>query len=179
MSAILLFIYAALTFWQGCLTREIAKLTQRTYDTSQRPYIGISEINKFYIYIDKSGVQRISQEQIKEATGFDFRAVIKNFGPVPGTNFKPTWRQFINDVELKSALGSTNALPSLYPSDQVYFEGAIRGDQFKSIMDKTSIFDLEVTIEYDGPTGHYPTECGKHRFVPELNAFANLGKCTH
>ncbi len=35
---------------------------------------------------------------------------------------------------------------------------------------------IKITVEYDGPSGHYK-ECEKNQFDPDVNGFFNLGSC--
>jgi hypothetical protein len=43
ISAGLILIYAALTFWQGCLTRDISQTAIKQLSVSQRPLVGLDD----------------------------------------------------------------------------------------------------------------------------------------
>ncbi len=168
-------IYATITFWQGCLTKQIAELTQRTYETSQRPYIGVNDVKPNWIFASDANQER----SFDDAIGMEFMTIIKNFGPVPGTDFAPSWRIFVNDVEQK-----TDKIPdtptTLYPGGQVALKSQIGKEAVQRLLKGEDTLEVEITIRYSGPTGAYPTECGKHRFLAHgFNTFADLGQCTH
>jgi hypothetical protein len=128
--------------------------------------------------LDKGGHAVFGAGPVDEAIGMDFNAEVRNFGPVPGLNFKPEWRIFVNGVELANQhVPSTPT--TLYPTQSVTFRGGFRQEKFRRIANGTDILEVEVTISYDGPTGSYPTDCAKMRYENTLNAFFNLGNCTY
>jgi hypothetical protein len=176
ITLISLFIVAGLSFWQDVLTRRIANLTQRTYETSQRPYIGDEGINCQLLTTGKNGEPEVAKSADR-TDGMNISASIKNFGPVPGSNFIASWRLFLNDVEQK-----TKRIPdtprTLYPSQWVELRGGYQGDDYQRLKNGTTTLEIEVTVGYDGPTGHY-SECMRHRYMRENGQFFNLGNCTH
>jgi|GEM_PF-6507738 len=168
-------VYAAITFWQGCLTRRIANLTQRTYDTSERPYVGVYNIGHDLHYALKN---RNEKPSIENADVFEFEAEIKNFGPVPATNFNASWKVFLNDVQVPGTwIPSTAA--TLYPTELMSLRGGIReGNDLKKLLHSITTLDIEVSVEYDGPQGH-TTECSRHEYFAGGDGFFDLGKCIH
>src|SRR4029077_3966776 len=142
------------------LTRKITGLTQRTYETSQRPYIGVSGMGTTYTYTDKNGERKSSAVPVKDSSAIAFQAEIKNFGPVPGTNFTADWKVYWNGDEMHSVKQIPETPYNLYPSEIAILGGTIWGDQYKSLMAETATLEVEVSVSYDGPAGHY-AECGK------------------
>jgi hypothetical protein len=174
----LLGVFAAAGFsgWQGHLTSKIVKISQKTFDTSQRPYIGASAIDTRYLSKDSKGVIKLSQEPIKDPLGIDVRVEIKNFGPVPGSDFDAHWRWFFDDKEVfdKGRLPSTPS--TLYPGQPTYLTGQVLNPEFGMLSRGTSKLVVEVTVNYDGPNGHF-YECSRHQYSADINGFFGLGKC--
>jgi hypothetical protein len=165
-------IYAGLTFWQACTTQKIANLTKKTYETSQRPYIGVNGIAARFDFRPNDKIRNP-----KDAIGLQFQCEIKNFGPVPGTNFSASWKIFFNGQE-QPGEKIPDTPSTLYPTETANFGGAANEAELQSIRARATILESEVNVEYDGPTGH-TSECVKYRYEPSINVFFNLGKCTH
>lgn len=170
-------VYAGITFWQGCLTRKVVEVAQETYESSQRPYIGVNVINRNFVYWDDKGIRHASSALIKEATNMDFTAEMKNFGPVPGANFYPAWKVLWNDVALKGIDRIPDTPTTLYPSQTAVLYAQLSREEFASLMDGTGRLELQITVAYDGPTRHY-TECKRFQYANGIHAFFDLGACT-
>jgi len=170
-------IYAGLTLWQAILTREIVSLTRHTYEISERPYLGSNGIRCQFLSRDKKGGPVIAQTRAT-AEGMNFFAGLKNYGPVPGLNFHASWRVFENGIEKNTIKKFPDTPTTFYPTQIVSFPGGIQGEDYQNIANNKVTLELEITLEYDGPTGHYK-ECVKHAYAPEIGEFMNLGACTH
>ena len=100
---------------------------------------------------------------------------IKNFGPVPATNYQASQKVFLSGTEqhMSPALGQK---ATLFPTQIVHFRGAFNDIAYKLLMAGKIILDIDVTVEYDGPSGHY-TQCDRRRYQSNANAFEGLGEC--
>ncbi|MGC2196624.1 MAG: hypothetical protein WA628_18265 [Terriglobales bacterium] len=168
-------VYAGLTFWQGCLTRRLVTISQKTFDASERPYIGLFGIDVLHVWFDSQGNWHSATTEDTRAIGMDFDAGIKNFGPVPGPNFSAEWKVFLNGRPLEEH--RVPDLPTtLFPTQMVRLSGSIRGEDYKAIIKGGTISGFDVTIQYDTPSGQV-RECQKQQYSPEVNGFVSLGKC--
>jgi hypothetical protein len=98
-SAVLIFIYAALTFWQGCSTHRLVTISQDTFNAANRPYVGLNALRADYFWKDDKNIIQHSAIWTKEATWLQYEVEIKNFGPVPGTNFVNHSKMFLDRLE--------------------------------------------------------------------------------
>jgi hypothetical protein len=179
----LLFLFLSwqsLTLAQGWLTREILKVSQKTYEASERPYIGVENIPSGYVSKDKDGELKSVPKPEKDAflTQFQFSAQIKNFGPVPGRNCAAHARAFWNDKEVPSAKRFSDTPTTIFPTEVVNIPGHIENSSVDSLVRGTGILELEIAIDYDTTTSH-DHSCTKYRYSSDDGGFALLGNCTH
>jgi len=174
VSAGLIFIYAGLTFWQACSTRNIAQLSQQTYDASQRPYVGSHGIQPIYLWFDADRTAKLSDVPTNKTIQLEFRAGIKNFGPVPGANFKPSWKVLVGGVPMEQTT-IPNRPYTIFPGEEAILTGTSGTDNYPILMSGAKTLVIEVTSEYDGAK-HY-TECQKYQYAPKFNGFFALGSC--
>ena len=168
-------IYAGLTFWQGCINRDLLKVSRDTFNAANRPYVGQDTIATNYLWWDEK-TKTTMQKPVADpqATSVNFQFNIKNFGPVPGSKFHADFRAFFGGVEIP--MKGIPATPStIYPSQSVHLDGFMQGPEYQALIRGTKKLNIQITIEYDGPSGHYK-ECQEHQFVPQVG-FAGLGDC--
>jgi hypothetical protein len=169
-------VYAGLTAWQACSTQEIVTISQKTFESVNRPYIGEGGWHIIYYSPNPDGTLKENTAPTKDTTSVSFDLQIKNFGPLPGTNFKLSWKEFFNGQEMPlEGDPAIKQLPqTLYPTQYVHLGGTIEGIAYKALMDGTPMI-TETTISYDGPSGHYK-ECDKDQFIPKVG-MAGIGLC--
>ena len=176
-TVVLIAIYAGLTLWQGCLTRELVVLGQKTYDASQRPYIGLNTIEIDYVNSKDPDRTHSSKFPTDQSDGLAFTIKIKNFGPVPGTNYKARCKGFVDNIPMLG-FGVPDTPTTVFPTQEASLMGGVWGEDYKRLLDGRSILDIEVTVDYDGPAGHY-SQCDRNQFFAKTNVFADLGQCVH
>ena len=107
----------------------------------------------------------------------DFHAHIKNFGPVPETNYLATWKIFVNGVQQQphTITGSPmfSKRSTIFPTQVGSLFGS-SGTQGYSDLKNGAILVVEVTVEYSGPTGDYK-ECRREIYSVEEVGFLDLG----
>jgi hypothetical protein len=145
-------------------------------DLQYRPYIGVDEVSTMHLYKDSRGNWRDSQNPTPQTDRMVFRATMKNFGPVPGLNYKADWRVFVDGGELPGITDALSTPFKLFPTQSTHLQGAINPPTYKAIMDGERQLTIEVTMEYDYPNGH-EKECQKYKYMPGPNGFAMLGAC--
>jgi len=177
LTLIAVIVYAGLTARQASLTRKIVEVSQKTYDASERPYVGVNHLTVIYISHDKTG-DKTSSMRISQTYGFDFTAEIKNFGPVPGTDFEATWKIFINDIYNPGKPKIEDTASMLFPGEAVLLGASIRNDSYFRLINGSDVLNLEISIAYGGPAGRYH-ECERKQFSPDVGAFISLGECKH
>jgi hypothetical protein len=162
-------------------TAGIYCANQRSADAAQaanRPYVGVEGVDTSYVDKDakKDGTAIVTATQTKTSNQFLFHARVKNYGPVPGTNFNVGWKVWLGGDEQKIT-GIPHAPQTIYPTEDVILSGKIGTADFPALMRGDKILVLKVTVVYDGPGGTY-TECDTQQFAPANNGFLNLGKCS-
>jgi hypothetical protein len=168
VASVLLLLTAGFTGWQ-------VKIARDTYYASQRPFVGANGIQPIYISFDSDGTPKITNAPTEKTTRLSFRAEIRNFGPVPGMNFKSDWK-----VSLGGVVEKGDKIPdhphTIFPGQSVFLTGSVGGNPYLSLMKGEKTLEIEIRDEYDGAK-HY-TECQKYQYAPDVNGFWNLGACT-
>jgi len=172
----LLAIYTGYTIKIFRANNKAAKIAQQTYDASERPYVGIEGVT--YESFDKNGKMADHRNiYFKEATQLEVQSAIKNYGPVPGTNFDSDWALFIDDKHIEFSklpeFGKT-----IFPSQEVGFNGAMARTLYQDLISRKIRASVEIRISYDGPSAHYGY-CNLYQFLMPPGQFVDLGKCTH
>lgn len=170
---ILLFAYTSIALWQGCSTRELVVTANRTFEAANRPYVGLDGF-EFAYFVKNSEGKFIKTEFPSTADLMSFNAQIKNFGPVPGTNFKATWKVFFDAVHQQGIPAVPNRPSTIFPTQGMHLNGSIGGDNYQKIRSGKIILTIEVTVEYDGPSAHYK-ECTKEQYSHQIGAWFELG----
>jgi hypothetical protein len=159
-----------------CLYTYYANQQASAALTANRPYVGVETVKARYTYPGVGDSSKQPTSPTEKPIGLVFEAQIKNFGPVPGTNFKTDGKPYFNgepfpNIEIPSKPST------LFPTQIVFVTGVIMGDRFKALQQQQATLLFDVTIEYNGPGGHYK-ECTEYRYSPELQGFFDLGPCT-
>jgi len=173
-------IYAGLTAWLGFLTRDLVQTSQRTYEASNRPYVGINDIVVMYADVGPQGTKEaefttrpITDVKKMSSSAFMFDIEVKNFGSVPGENTRIDRKTFFGGSEL-----STPSIPdkpsTIFPSQTLTIRGVMGRDYYSAIMLGTKTLVQYVTISYDGPSHRY-SYCAKEQFNPKSKHFMDLG----
>jgi len=171
-------IYAGLTAVQAYLTRNIAKSSQDQVNiaqTANRPYIGLNTTYTNY-FEDKGGSIIRSGVPFNDTTGMQFSPEIKNFGPIPGTDFHSDWKIFLNGIEQVGEPRITDRPMMFFPGQTIRYEARVNGAQWQDIKNGNQTLTYQIMIVYDGPTGHSES-CTKQRYEPQVGSFMLLGPC--
>lgn len=181
ITAVLVFIYAGLTFWQAYVASE-------TYATVNRPYVGVSAI----------GTPQFDQAQPdKGATtrtlkGIHFEAEFKNFGAIPAENVVNGWRVFFDGTEQWGHDKIPDKPSVLYQGEVKSLQGNVRGADASDIFEGRKTLEIEIYVSYFGPASSGVVGlpglvrrknyryCEKVHYAPDLSGFFSLGPtCTH
>jgi hypothetical protein len=166
-----LVVNAVIVHQQLSAARDANGISQTATDRAYRPYIGTDHIQTEALYTGSKAPPKFGSN----ANNFRFEAVIKNFGPVPGTKYTGRWEVFLDGQKVQG-----HEIPdtpfTLFPGQTTYLEGSVGTENFKPTMGGVKTLVIQVTVEYDGPTGH-DKECQKHQFIPRAHEFAALGAC--
>jgi hypothetical protein len=168
IAAGLIFAYTLISAWQ-------LKVAHDTYIAANRPYVGVNAISTFFFSQNALGESIITKEPRQTTAGMEYRIEVKNFGPIPGNHFRSDQKVLLGGKELVGT--KVPDQPSvIFPSESVYLNGDLRDESYHGIMDRTKVLVIEITSEYDGPSGHYEY-CEKKQFEPGRATFLNLGMC--
>jgi hypothetical protein len=141
-------------------SRQLARISERSADLTNRPYIGLSGIA---VYVDP--LRRT----------ISFNAVAKNFGTTPGTQFDYEWVITSNGSRLQGKGGKTMS-DTLFPGQTAVLVASVRDPAYDGVLTGKDVVEFQVTSRYTGPSGRY-IECQRSRFVPEYRAVENRGPC--
>lgn len=174
IGVILLAVYTGYTIKIYKANHNIMQIAQKTYDVSQRPYVGISTINVAPVFGPRD---KNLKPSLQDAVGMNFLAEMKNFGPVPALNCSITWKVFINGIQ--QSMRKVDSTPdTVYPTEVVELKGGVNRDQFLGLLKHNDVLELEITIVYDGAFGH-SSECTRHQLAIANGGFLDLGRCMH
>jgi len=167
VAAGLLLLTAGFSGWQ-------VKIAHDTFNAANRPYVGTAGVLKSYVQI-VDGKEQFTDSPTPETTKMNINAEVKNFGPVPASDFWLKWKIFLNDKEM-SVKPNPDSPDTLYPGQMSRLVGSVWGDVYRSIANGTVVLRIEITIKYKGPSGTY-YECTEHKYDPQYNSFWSLGEC--
>ena len=166
-------IYAGIAAWQGWLTRKVMQIAQKTYDASERPYVGIKGVDAFYTGLTPDGKNEMVLRPTQYSTAFSYRIGIQNFGPVPGDRYIAYQRIFLGQREL--AFQNLEETTTIFPTETLFEAGAIRGNDLVTLETKKELLVIHITIRYDGPSGKHYIYCEKQQYDPDVASFIDLG----
>jgi hypothetical protein len=155
--------------------RRANKISRDTFNAANRPYVGPNTFTVQYGWTDAKGVSQHSHERRTEATRLIFDMQIKNFGPVPGTNYINSSRAFLGNKSMEAVIG--NKPLTFFPTQTFETQGKIDGEDFQAVMSGNKKFFIRFDVSYDGPAQHY-SECQNAEFSPVFSTFVSMGPCT-
>ncbi|WP_260738182.1 hypothetical protein [Tunturiibacter lichenicola] len=162
--------------WANVQTRKLVSVAQKTYESSNRPYVGTNggEIDYFHEGPDHASVH--DNPRNAQSTFMVFRMRFKNYGTVPGENLVAAFDPRINGVK-PPGVAYPSRPTTMFPSETKDFSGEIGGDSFKGVFAGSLIFQVDMSFHYDGPGNTY-SYCVREQFNPGSNDFMDLGaKC--
>ena len=166
-ATVLIFLYTAFAAWQ-------VKISRDTFNAANRPYVGVSGISIKHLKKDKTGAFQVVDKPDRDTHWLNIVVEIKNFGAVPGTNYKSDWEVFIAGVP-GPGMGASDEVPTtIFPGESLFKAAQIGETDYPTVMDGTKPLMLNLSIEYDGPSGHYK-QCSKQDFLPMINGFLDRG----
>jgi hypothetical protein len=170
-------VYSGLTFILVVIGGWNIKIARDTFVNSNRPYIGVQSISFFHVAFDSANKPIEQQRRTPDTRDFVFTAQIKNFGTVPGRNTAISWKVFQNGIYKPGTPKVPDNPFTHYPGQVIGMgPGEVGFNEYTRVMDGTDTLEIEVNVEYDGPSNHY-RECEKERWDPFVNRFLNLGPC--
>lgn len=169
--AIAFLAFVAFLYYAG-LVRETNKIAKTASDLGNRPYIGIDQI---VVRFSQTGTSETTDMPTAKTDALNITAQIKNFGPVPGVNYTAKWKMFLGNKEVR-AIKVPDTPFTLFPTQVMSLGAKTYGSEYRAVAKGEVPLTIEVTITYDGPTGH-TEECDKAQYLPEASRFARLGPC--
>lgn len=161
------------------LAREASRsadIAQRTFNAANRPYVGVNGASADHFMKNEVGEFVPAPRPSAKTEGLVYAIEIKNFGPVPATNFVDSQRVFFNGVEHPTTINPPHRPSTIFPGQLVYFRGSISNPEYAEIMSGKIVVMIEIRVEYDGPSGHYK-HCDRRQYNPGANGFLGLGVC--
>lgn len=174
------FAAAGFSYWQGHQSKRLADVASNTYITANRPYVGISEVQKTP-EVPPEFAQAEPKIQLLNADALLITALIKNFGNIPAEKFSAGGRLFLNHIEIPR-IRIPDKPQTLYPSEAVSLSGIIRGKaNVRDVLTGNQPLEMEVTIIYSGPgPGQDYRQCEKLQYNPSAQNFTRQGPlCEH
>jgi hypothetical protein len=157
---------------------ESNRINKSSSDLAYRPYIGVSNIEVLFTPLNVKNFKQVSQVPTDETKALSFKVDIKNFGPVPGTDFKDKMIFLVNGITVPGR-GVPDSTFTMFPGQEVGIVGSIGTNDYPAVQHGDKVLEVETTVEYTGPTGKYKY-CETARYEPNVNGFLRLGEqCTH
>lgn len=162
---IALFVYTTIA---GCNL----KVANDTFNAANRPYVGTDVFVRF-LSIGKNGTRTVTPQPTKDTVDMEINGRAKNWGPVPGTNFVGDWNVLVAGVQMQGQK-IPSAPVTIFPTQDKLLFGDLGSGNYPFITNGTKTLIVEMTVKYDGPSGHYDY-CEKYQYAPDVAAFADLG----
>jgi hypothetical protein len=172
VGVVVLILYTIFAGYQASQMRRANKIAVNTFNAIDRPFIGVVGINTKYLARNALGVEKEAEPNAAEL--MQILASIKNYGPVPGTNFVPTWKLFVNGIRVLGTAKIPDSPGTIFPNQTVGFGGTVGRKDYPEVLSGAKILVLEITVEYDGPSSHYK-ECNRQQYSNWVHGFIDLG----
>lgn len=155
------------------LIRQSNIISKTSSDLAYRPYVGPIGVEVGFYSAESRIRNEYTPRPRPESIGISFAVKVKNFGPVPATQFSMKIKPSVDNVVFP-ALGVPDSPSTLYPG-QIAEEEAIAGTaNYADIEEGRKSLDVEVRVEYTGPTGN-DKDCQKFHYDPATHQFSILG----
>lgn len=156
--------------------KRSADVARQSFDFTNRPYIGIDQINIGYGIpgSDELAIPSPSPKVLEIAKRMRTTVAIKNFGPVSGSNCVLTWRVLVDGNPIPMDTVGKDKPFTFLPTEVVALHSETKESDYARISRGESVLSFELTTEYDGPSQHYK-ECTKQQYSKDLHAYVNLG----
>jgi hypothetical protein len=170
--AVFVGLYVAIIY-----TGQLGQMVEQTRvaQRSSRPFVGIDNYYVSHEWRDEKGKWQSTANLTDDTTRMHFGVVIKNFGPLPATDFRVDWHVFL-DGKLVPESRIPQQLQTLNPTQTTKTQGEFIGTDYKAIVHGTKILRVNLTISYSGPGKHYE-ECHIDQYSAEVNGFLIIGPC--
>jgi hypothetical protein len=153
--------------------KDNLQVAKNTFDAAERPYVGVSDVGVAFYKADGGATTDASQ-----ATMAKFVVELKNFGPVPATNYFSEWHAYIDGVKmLMKRTAPDDGHTTIFPGGHTDLWYRVDGVDFLDIQQKRKILRFEIPFSYDGP-GHHYTGCEVDQYNPPNNEFLLGPSCT-
>jgi hypothetical protein len=176
VTLIAVIVYAGLTAWQAFLTRQLVITANKTFELSNRPYLGVNGIRIEHVARDASGQIMRSPTPQPWTVDMGIDVDVKNFGTVPATNVKSTWAELFAGVDRGGGERLSDTPSTVFQGTIVTLPGETGKNAYPEVIKGTTKLDLRITFTYDGPSGHY-VYCQNEEYSPVDNMFLDTGLC--
>jgi hypothetical protein len=158
---------------QTAESHKLAETARKTYDNSNRPYVGVAKVEASFIGPDGKGGLTNQTKCSPDTYGMKVSADLKNFGALPGTHTNSGWAITVGGVETKKG-GASSTDEVIFPTQSFYFKSWFYGAEYTDISHGTTPVIVDVWTSYDGPSGHYKY-CTRSQYVANTCEFVSSG----
>jgi hypothetical protein len=140
-------------------------VSQDTFHTTNRPYVGLSYVgpsdagqnarpggkDKFgnFNYVPGTGVETV--RMLAPLLKFPFTVEYRNYGSIPARDVNIAFTTRING-DVQTLIQAPREPATLFPDQSSTNGGAIETNRLASVLDGTSLFEIEINITYKGVT---------------------------
>ena len=163
--------YAILTFWQGCESHNLVVISRKTYEASNRPYVG--EAGTVFIRDEEPNKAQNGGKTVDPPDGARLSISMKNYGSAPARKFMPLLDLKVDGKSLEVPY-TKQTTTTLFPAEITSMSAIIYEGQYRRIMDGSLILQYNLTVTYEGVDGTLYSDCERHQFDPSAG-FYNLG----
>ena len=154
-------------------TKALVKTAQDTYETTNRPYVGLSTASATHAGLGNDGKTFFSPQKTENTTQLNVSAVIKNFGSAPGEKFDPIW-----NAQIDGRIVQGHKVPAgpgiIFPNQEVVFAASFGEPDYSKIVSGTSTLQVTFDVKYEAHEKSY-RYCTTQQYNPRSSAFINLG----
>lgn len=152
-------------------TRHYVQVTQDTFNATNRPYVGLSYIGSPptprssseskntqspTVRIISGGKTRIvsiddirNVKDLKPPFKFPFKVSYENFGTIPAREVSVTYIARING-DIQPVMNIPLGPSTIFPQESESLENSIESNQILSVIEGSSVLEIEVEIKYKG-----------------------------
>lgn len=164
----LLFVIVGAGFTGGylMLTRRLVKVSQNTFEASNRPYVGIDSISVLFVAPHANFSTPTAQTKMIRVF-----IILKNFGTVPADHYTQHIELFVDGV-MQPSSEEKETTDVIFPQQPVQYQFVIGTRDYAAVVKGIKRVEAQLVVTYDGPSGQYKY-CETRRlskYTPDLSS---------
>ena len=156
------------------MTRRLVATAQQTFDTSNRPYVGVSGTSLSFQHYDGLGNFVDDQTRTEQSNRLLLTIYWKNFGTVPARKFKPSLDLRVRGEVMAVPMNVTSGT-AVFPSEISEITDYVDGEPYADVVAGRAVLQYNISFSYVGVSDKPYQECERYQYLPSSGVMLDLG----